>query len=495
MVDGRKIRVNFLFYFLFAAVLVFIFVPYAYHYFYLFDDYAQLDFVAHHSFIEIFRSPAHGNYRPVAFLFWKTGLILFGIGRPTGFSLFNLLTHSINALLLGRILLRFSGSPYLAWSSAAFFLIYPPINEAIFWMSGGHDVYGMFFLLLALLFSSHLAMGHRELKTLLVYGTAAFASVLVAMLSKETAYVAFPLVGSLALLMNFRGTSRGAWITWALALNLAIVTFFLLRSQIMPISQSAYGDPREFFAKASLAKNFIENFRALFTFGYFGGSPWCAGLCEAGGFLAFALFVFSFFGRRHRLGALGLTISLCLALLVTSFVMIGAGAAASGRLLYMSAMIACIMMGAGAEWLIDLSKQWSRAEKTIRIITRFVLAILISSQLVSVYNFARRFTQSTSIASSVMDQVAPLKNEAYVHVKNLPFMLSGGPYVLKCYALRFYLQLRGEHSPQFRCDEVFLGFNGKTFYEVTEPQSDGFSDYGLGRAGEIPLELKFNFER
>ena len=131
-----------------------VFAPYAGSYFFLFDDYAQLDFVSEHSYADILVTPEHGNFRPGAFLFWKTWLVLFGVGKPSAFSLFNLLVHSLNAILLALVLRRFHAPAVLAWSGAAVFLVFPPANEALFFMSGGHDTYGMTFLLLAVLAAS-----------------------------------------------------------------------------------------------------------------------------------------------------------------------------------------------------------------------------------------------------------------------------------------------------------------------------------------------------
>ena len=164
-----------------------VFAPYASSYFFLFDDYAQLDFVSEHSYADILVTPEHGNFRPAAFLFWKTWLVLFGVGRPSAFSLFNLLAHSLNAILLALVLRRFRAPAVLAWSGAAVFLVFPPANEALFWMSGGHDTYGMTFLLLAVLAAS---MGPNAARAgplpLAAMGVLSFAGTLAAMLSKET---------------------------------------------------------------------------------------------------------------------------------------------------------------------------------------------------------------------------------------------------------------------------------------------------------------------
>src|SRR5688572_11442707 len=220
-----------------------VFAPYAGGYFFLFDDYAQLEFVSEHSYTDILVTPEHGNFRPVAFLFWKTWLVLFGVGKPSAFSLFNLLVHSLNAILLALVLRRFRAPAVLAWSGAAVFLVFPPANEALFWMSGGHDTYGMTFLLLAVLAASMgLNAARAGLLPVAAMGMLSFAGTLAAMLSKETAYIALPLVASLAWL-NRDGRqplSRRVWLVWCLAFSAAVAAFFMLRGQVIPLSQSAY---------------------------------------------------------------------------------------------------------------------------------------------------------------------------------------------------------------------------------------------------------------
>src|SRR5688500_19038948 len=139
---------------LLMVVWLAVLAPYAASYFFLFDDYAQLDFVSSHSYADILVTPEYGNFRPGAYLFWKTWLVLFGVGAPSVFALFNLLAHSLNAILLGVVLRRFRAPAVLAWSAAAVFLLFPPANEALFWVSGGHYTYGMTFLLLAVLSAS-----------------------------------------------------------------------------------------------------------------------------------------------------------------------------------------------------------------------------------------------------------------------------------------------------------------------------------------------------
>ena len=321
---------------LLVVVWLAVFAPYAGGYFFLFDDYAQLDYVASHSYADMLVTPQHGQFRPGAFLFWKTWLMLFGLGKPSAFSFFNLLAHSFNAILLGMVLRKFRAPAVMAWSAAAIFLVFPPANEAVFWVSGGHYTYSMTFLLLAVLSASLELNGERgRILTLAAMGALSFTGTLAAMLSKETAYVAFPLVASLAWLNrdNRQPVGRRVWLVWFLSFNAAVAAFFPLRGQVIPLSESAYGDPWAFYGQANLAENFFENVRALFTFGYFGSSRWLALTCVVSGWFAAGCASLGFIDKRRYLGSLSLAVTLALALAATAFVAVGAGAAAGGRLL------------------------------------------------------------------------------------------------------------------------------------------------------------------
>ena len=470
-----------------------VFAPYARGYFFLFDDYAQLDFLSSRSYADVLTSPAYSTFRPVAYLFWKTWLVLFGIGKPFAFALFNLLTHSVNAILLGVMLRRFRAPALLAWSAAAVFLVFPPANEALFWMSGGHDTYGMTFLLLAVLSASlGLNSEHGWIPRLVTMGVLSFSGTLAAMLSKETAYIAFPLVASLAWLNrdDRQPLPRRVWLVWFLAFNAAVAAYFLLRGQVISLSQSHYGNPWTFYANANLVENFLANLRALFTFGYFGSSRWLAFACGVAGWFAAAYVSVGFIDRRRRLVSLSLAATLALALGATTFVAIGAGAAAAGRLLYMSGMIASIMIGAGLASLLDVWRRTRRRE--LRLVVTLALlpaAALIAVEFASLKSIALRFEESTSLARNVMAQLAPLRNEPFIHVRNLPHILANGPYVLTCYGLPMYFKGTEGRSPQFRCDRMLLDFNGAGYEEITPREQDESSDYREPRPGEREVEL------
>jgi hypothetical protein len=54
-----------------------------------------------------------------------------------------------------------------------------------------------------------------------------------------------------------------------------------------------------------------------------------------------------------------------------------------------------------------------------------------------------------------------------------------------------YLRLTEGRSPHFRCDQVFLDYNGDRYTEITPRVPDEFSDYHQPRPGEHEVELTF----
>jgi hypothetical protein len=160
----------------------------------------------------------------------------------------------------------------------------------------------------------------------------------------------------------------------------------------------------------------------------------------------------------------------------------------------MSGMIASIMIGAGLTALLDVSRQ-TGTRKLRPAVTLAAAGALIALEVASLQSFARRFNESASLARNVMGQLAPLRNEPFVHVRNLPHILADGPYVLKCYALAMYLERTEGRSPQFRCDHVSVEFNGEGYEEITPREPDEFSNYREPQPGEHDVELVFISQR
>ncbi len=396
---------------LFAFVAIFIFFPYASSYFFIFDDYAQLDFVSRHSYKDLLVLSEHGNYRPIAFIFWKTWFYLAGVQNPWFFSFMNLLFHSINALLLRWLLIRFRFKPYTAACASGFFLIFPPINEALFWMSGGHDVYGMTFFLIAILCASFALTPQLRKGAIVWIGIASFSFNVLAMLSKETAYLGLPFVLALFFLQSKKQKlNRTVLATWFFALNGAVIVFFVLRAQVISIHQSAYGNPIDFYSKADVFKNLLNNTWALFSYGYFGDSKVIALVCRVGGILSIST-IAGFFWCKRKFGESLLLLTLILALGVTVFVDVGPGAAASGRLLYMSAIPLSIMVAVGIERFYNFSV--FKNNKFIRMTVMSFFLFIAGSQLMSQKSFANRFQEATAVARYSMQQVLQFKNEKY----------------------------------------------------------------------------------
>jgi hypothetical protein len=489
----------FAFILLLAVVMAALFVPYATRYFFIFDDYAQLDLVSRFSFWEILQNPQHGNYRPTAFLFWKSWLMTFGIDHPFAFSLANLATHSINASLLGFVLLRFNSQVFVAWSAAAVFLVFPSINEAIFWVSGGHDVYGMTFVLLGMLVAS-MGLYPRSNHALGAMTLLLFSATLVAMLSKENYFVAFPLLLSLALLHNKNQPrpSLNTWFLWFVATNAAVLVFFLIRGAVIPLSVSSYGDPREFYVSADLFANFINNVKALFTFGHVDAGVWTSFAYRAASALSVAVIFIGLFRERHRPGIWALFATLGLALGVTAFTQVEPGSASGGRLFYVPAAISSILIAEGLNSFRSCPRLIRRTSVLALYCAKVaygVLALLISLQVLSLSFFAARFSDSAAIARNIMTQLRPLSGHDFVYIPNLPHNLSHGPYTLKCYAPAMYLILTEGQSPKFRCDSVVIDQDAEGWRQVHMRGPDPFSQYQHSKTNEMVLTVSLSSGR
>lgn len=127
-----------------------------------------------------------GGYRPIRTLTYAVNYALGG-EEPFGFHLFNVLLHAVNAALLFRLLLAWTGSFSGAALGALLFALHPAQTAAVAYISGRKDLLAAFFLLSGLALYTHYRKG-RPRKGLLVASLSCF---LLAILSKEVALI-FP---------------------------------------------------------------------------------------------------------------------------------------------------------------------------------------------------------------------------------------------------------------------------------------------------------------
>jgi len=72
-------------------------------------------------------------------------------GHPVGYHIVGVLAHIIGALLLWRVLLRFTSHPRLAWLTAAIFAVHPVAVASAGWISEQKNTISLIFYLLSIL--------------------------------------------------------------------------------------------------------------------------------------------------------------------------------------------------------------------------------------------------------------------------------------------------------------------------------------------------------
>lgn len=96
----------------------------------------------------IFSSIYQANYAPLQMLSYMLDYSLWGLD-PAGFVLTNIIFHTLNGLLLYRLLCSLYGERLLALVAAAFFLVHPLQVESVAWISCRKNVLSLFFFLLS----------------------------------------------------------------------------------------------------------------------------------------------------------------------------------------------------------------------------------------------------------------------------------------------------------------------------------------------------------
>jgi len=115
--------------------------------FYVIDNEAVHGFSLDH-IRTVFSSFYVGNYSPLQMLSYMLDYTLWGL-RPGGYLFSNLLLHTLNGLLVYRLLLRLHGERLVATLGAAIFLLHPVQVESVAWVSQRKNLLAMLFFLLA----------------------------------------------------------------------------------------------------------------------------------------------------------------------------------------------------------------------------------------------------------------------------------------------------------------------------------------------------------
>ncbi len=90
------------------------------------------------------------NWHPLTWLSHMLDCQMFGLGKPGGHHLVNLLLHTSNTLILFLVLHRMTGAAWRSALVAALFAAHPLHVESVAWVAERKDVLSVFFGLLAL---------------------------------------------------------------------------------------------------------------------------------------------------------------------------------------------------------------------------------------------------------------------------------------------------------------------------------------------------------
>ncbi len=170
------------------------------------DDYDTVVFAPDRPWSEILTGVVFKTWLPVYFGSLRLDADLFGVSRPWGFRLVNVLLHGLNAGLVFVLLRRILPGTLPAALAAAVFLVHPAATESVAWISERKGLLAFTFGLLSMaVFAS---AGEREGRARWLRISGAAALLALALLAKGSA-LAVPLV--LGLLTWIRALPGARW--------------------------------------------------------------------------------------------------------------------------------------------------------------------------------------------------------------------------------------------------------------------------------------------
>lgn len=476
-----------------AVECALVFVPAVAGAFFVFDDYANLDAARSFRLAELFGVPVLGGiFRPVGFAALKAQFALFGWTTPAGYVAVVAVLNLLNAILLAFVLRAFGENEVVRWLAAAFFLVFPPANEAHVWFACEFDLLCVTGVLVSLLLCAAAVRVGIAARRILLLAVLAAGSLLLALLAKEVALAAPLFLIALASGRPGRPATAPFRRVLASAALSAIPAgaFVALRMGVMPLNESHYGAPLQLFREAPLLLHLQRYAVAMFSYPYFGASHGAAVVTHGAGLLAFVGVLLGLRAAGVRAGAVSCAASVGFLALV---LWTGAApeAAVGGRLVYAAALPIAFLFGVGADSAAAAIREASGAQdrSTLPLAGALLLAAFFVGACLSGLSLQRYWNDAFALARSVVDQVERLPARPNVFVRNLPREFQGGPYVLKCYAFPIYIARRRGRAPEFRCDSVAVERRGTDIFEAGPREPDAYSGYVEPRPDELSVEL------
>lgn len=453
-------------------------VPHAAGYFFLFDDFALVSIAMKSPVRELFSKAIGGFFRPVALCGVRLETFAFGWRLPAGYAVVSAALHGLNSLLAFVLLRRLGQRREPALLGAAVFLLSPWAGETYFWVSSQFDLYSVLFSFLALWLALR-GVDAPRLSGLLagVVLVAAFG----ACLSKE---MAVTLPGLFVVLCVWRqgliGLRRRV-LVFAAAMAAASAASLLLRSRVIDTLGGAYGSLPSLWKRSDLLATAWSQLR---TFALPPGGPVPA--FDAAWGIPLALLIVAAFvssPRESFSAATGLAISLA----PVAWSVLEPGSTASGRYLYLPGFFVAALVSLGFSGLYR--RGWSPL--LWKRVAPYPAVLLLAAGIGILIGQQRLWRQAFRLSRSSVDQVGREKGTArFLHVRNLPYTLLEGPYILKSYAFRLYF---GTEELKVRSDAVVFvtdGENVKPVRRFDDPFSEYAAPIDATAEKEIVLDLR-----
>jgi hypothetical protein len=467
-----------------VALHLLVYGTFGLHYFFLFDDFAVVGEAAANSWTAIIGTPIFNFYRPSLLLFTKAINHWAGWEHPSVYAWICSAVHLVNAALVGWLAALCGASRTGAAAALILFLLSPWSSEATFWVGGVVDVLLAAGMLVAL--TCGLLLASRSRVPVAALYVAGSAGAIFAAFSKETAVMLPALMVTAWLLRgeSIRSLRRMPLLPYLICLTVIVVGYLLVRSQILPGLNSAYGSAEELFGRAPLLRNYGLYWYALLR------PPTPPGLVRVALLYPFMFaaipLILVWLGWRHPrvllYGAVGVTLSV----LPTLWMPPDIDVTNQGRLLYFPASWIALLVGwaLGSVWNMRLAfPHWMIPAATI--------ATTLATAAASTLYQRSLWLTAARISASVMTQMEPtIRAGEPVRVLNYPTRCAEGPRIHQPYSLQYYYRTGG--TPPVRFEGVVVNCSDSVGRVVrAAPESvDGDSDAVAARERILTLRIR-----